>query len=145
MFGTCNEIRNFRQFPAEARRSADAAVKEREKRLRKITEKHSSQAAKLSAKAGDRLRRLLGDDNWADLRDLMRQERLTFRDLLQPPEGLTASYDKLNRARKQKADAFLRSRDIRRDELVAIGTEYHEAIADVFTAGENIRYVFSLR
>ena len=144
VFGTCREIRNFSQFPAEARRSADAAAKDREKRVRKITEKRSSQAAKLSTKATDRLRRLLGDDNWADLRDLMRQERLTFRDLLQPPEGLTVSYDKLNNARKHKADAFLRSRDIRRDELAAIGTEYHEAIADVFTADGNISAGFHL-
>lgn len=144
VFDTCREVRDFSRFPGEAQRSADAAAKEREKRLRKVTEKRDGTAVKLSAKAGDRLRRLLGDDTWADLRELMRQERLTFRELLQPPEGLTASYDKLNTARKQKADAFLRSRDIRRDELAAIGTEYHEAIADVFTAGDNISAGFHL-
>ena len=144
VFDTCKEIRDFSRFPADARRSADAAAKEREKRLRKITEKRDSTATKLSVKAGDRLRRLLGDDTWADLRELMRQERLTFRELLQPPEGLRASYDTLNEARKQKADAFLRSRDISRDELGAIGTEYHEAIADVFAAGGNITAGFHL-
>lgn len=144
VFGICKEIRNFSQFPAEAQRSADAAAEEREKHLQKITRKRSSKAGKLSATGSRQLRRLVGDDNWADLRDLMRQERLTFRDLLQPPGGLEASYDTLNESRRQKADAFLRSRDIRRDELAAIGTDYHEAITDVFTADENISAGFHL-
>ncbi|MGC1212778.1 MAG: hypothetical protein WA890_16090 [Micromonospora sp.] len=144
MFGTCRQSRHFGQFPVEAQRSADAAVEERDRHLEGITKKRDSKAAKLSADASHRLRHLLGDDTWADLRDLMRQERLTFRDLLQPPEGLKASYGALNQSRKQKADAFLRSRAIRRDELAAIGTEYHEAITDVFTAAENITAGFQL-
>ncbi|SCG70091.1 hypothetical protein GA0070613_4712 [Micromonospora inositola] len=141
---TCKAVRNFRQFPVEAQRSAEAAAEEREQRLRKITTKRSSKAAKLSAEASHRLRRLLGDDNWADLRELMQQERMTVRDLLQPPQGLESSYDKLNKARKRKADAFLRSRDVRRDAIVAIAEDYHEAMADVFAADGNISPGFHL-
>ncbi|MEV1143719.1 hypothetical protein [Micromonospora sp. NPDC049799] len=141
---TCKTIRNFSHFPAKAQRLADAAAEEREQRLGKITKKRSSKAAKLSADAGDRLQRLLGDDNWTDLRQLMQQERLTFRDLLQPPQGLRSPYNELNEARKHKADAFMRSRDIRREAIVAIATDYHEAVADVFTADENITAGFHL-
>ncbi|WP_089014209.1 hypothetical protein [Micromonospora inositola] len=144
MVSTCKAVRNFRQFPVEAQRSAEAAAEEREQRLRKITTKRSSKAAKLSAEASHRLRRLLGDDNWADLRELMQQERMTVRDLLQPPQGLESSYDKLNKARKRKADAFLRSRDVRRDAIVAIAEDYHEAMADVFAADGNISPGFHL-
>ncbi|WP_446215180.1 hypothetical protein [Micromonospora sp. IBHARD004] len=141
---TCKAVRNFRQFPLVAQRSADAAAEEREQRLRTITRKRSSKAAKLSADASRRLRRLLGDDNWADLRELMQQERTTVRDLLQPPNGLTSSYDKLNNARKRKADAFLRSRDVQREAIVAIATDYHQAIANVFTTDDNISPGFHL-
>ncbi|WP_406045020.1 hypothetical protein OG799_11415 [Micromonospora sp. NBC_00898] len=144
MVSTCKAVRNFRQFPLEAQRSADVAAEEREQRLRTITRKRSSKAAKLSAEASHRLRRLLGNDNWADLRELMQQERMTLRDLLQPPPGLESSYDKLNKARKRKVDAFLRSRGVRRDAILAIAKDYHEAIADVFTADENISPGFHL-
>ncbi|MFE9689610.1 hypothetical protein [Micromonospora sp. NPDC005806] len=144
MVSTYKATRNFRQFPVTAQRSAEAAAEEREQRLRTITKKRSSKAAKLSADASRRLRRLLGDDNWADLRELMQQERMTVRDLLQPPHGLTARYDKLNKARKRKADAFLRSRDVRREAIVAIATDYHQAIADVFTTDDNISPGFHL-
>lgn len=128
----------------EAQRSADSAAEEREQRLRTITKKRSSKAAKLSADADRRLRRLLGDDNWADLRKLMQREGLAFRDLLQPPQGLTSSYGKLNKARKQKADAFLRSRDVRRDAIVEIAKDYHEALAGVFTTDGKISTGFHL-
>ncbi|MET8907817.1 hypothetical protein [Micromonospora sp. NPDC004551] len=144
MIGTGQAVHNFRHFPAAARRSAEAASEERDQRLREITKKRDSRAAKLSAEASRRLRHLLGDDTWADLRDLMRRERMTVRDLLQPPEGLTARYDDLHRTRRRTAKAFLRSRDIRPDALVAIAGDYHEALADVFTADENISPGFHL-
>ncbi|WP_157743257.1 hypothetical protein [Micromonospora coriariae] len=141
---TCKTIRNFGQFPVEAQRSADGAAQERERRAETITKKRSSKAAKLSAQASQRLQRLLGDDTWADLRQLMQQERLTFRDLLQPPEGLRSPYGKLNKARKHKAEAFLRSRDVRREAIAAIATDYHNALTDVFTVDDNISTGFHL-
>ncbi|WP_422733588.1 hypothetical protein ACN26Y_24570 [Micromonospora sp. WMMD558] len=110
---------------------ADASVDERAERRRTVIEDRNRKAAEVTAGAGDRLRRLLGDDNWSDLTTLMRQERLALRDLLQPPHGLTSRFDDLNQARKQKADAFLRARKIRRDELAEIREDYHEALADV--------------
>ncbi|GAA4572300.1 hypothetical protein GCM10023176_34950 [Micromonospora coerulea] len=144
MVSSDHAVRNFRHFPVEAQRSAQAAAEEREQRLRTIIKKRSGKAAKLSVEASHRLRRLLGDDNWTELRDLMRQERMTVRDLLQPPQGLESSYDSLNQARRRKAKAFLRSRDIRREAIVAIASDYHEAIADVFAADENISRGFHL-
>ncbi|MET7806108.1 hypothetical protein [Micromonospora chersina] len=144
MVGTDRTVHNFRQFPVPARRSAEAAAEERDQRLQAVTKKRSRRAAKLSAGASQRLRRLLGDDDWAELRELMRQERMTVRDLLQPPEGLTTSYDAVNRARRRKAKAFLRSRDIRREAIVAIAADYHEALADVFVADENVGPGFHL-
>ncbi|MEU4482827.1 hypothetical protein AB0F68_32950 [Micromonospora sp. NPDC023966] len=138
MVSTDLAVHGFRHFPLEARRSAEASAEEREQRLRAVTRKRSSRAEKASAEASHRLRRLLGDDTWADLRDLMRQERLTLRDLLQPPRGLTASYDDVNRARRRTAKAFLRSRDVRREAIVAIAADYHRAISDVFATDENV-------
>ncbi|MGW5670182.1 hypothetical protein [Micromonospora sp. NPDC003776] len=144
MISSYQTARNFRQFPAAAQRTAEAAAKEREQHVGAVTKKRDSSAAKASTEADRRLRRLLGEDTWADLRTLMRQERMTLRDLLQPPQGLTSRYDKLNKARKRKADAFLRSRDVRREAIIAIATDYHRAIADVFTADERISPGFHL-
>ncbi|MGR6319928.1 hypothetical protein Q2K19_26245 [Micromonospora soli] len=144
MVSTDMTVRNLRHFPVEAQRSAEAAAEERDQRLRAITRKRSSTAAKKSAEASHRLRRLLGDDTWADLRDLMQQERVTLRDLLQPPGGLASSYDRLNKARRRKAKAFLRRRDIRQEAMVAIAADYHEAINEVFAADGNISPGFHL-
>ncbi|WP_412816936.1 hypothetical protein [Micromonospora sp. MS34] len=144
MNGIYKAVGNFRYFPPQARRSAEAAAEERAQQLRSVTRKRGSKAAKLSVEASRRLRRLLGDDDWADLRELMRQERMTLRDLLQPPAGLASRCDKLNRTRKRKADAFLRSREVRRDAIVAIATDYHEALSGVFAADENASPGFHL-
>jgi hypothetical protein len=110
MFDACTTSRNFNRLPIVAQRSADAALEEREQRLRATTEDRSRKAADIAASASDRLRRLLGPDNYADLRELMDRERLAVRDLLQPPQGLASSFDDVNEARRQQADAFLRSR-----------------------------------
>ncbi|SIN44983.1 hypothetical protein [Micromonospora cremea] len=88
MLKTPTTSQNLRHFPVEAQRMADAAIQEREERLRTISKERNRKAAEVAAGASDRLRRLLGDDNWADLTTLMRQERLALRDLLQPPHGL---------------------------------------------------------
>ncbi|MET8310792.1 hypothetical protein [Micromonospora sp. NPDC005173] len=131
MLKTHTTSQNLRHFPVEAQRMADAAIQEREERLRTISNARNRKAAEVAAGASDRLRRLLGDDNWADLTTLMHQERLALRDLLQPPHGLESTFADLNEARKQKADAFLRARKVRRDELAEIREDYHEAMADV--------------
>lgn len=137
-------VHNLHRFPAAAQRSAQAAVEERNQRLQAVARKRSSRAAKVSAEASHRLRRLLGDDTWADLRALMQQERMNFRDLLQPPGGLESSYDSLNRARKRKARNFLRNRDVRPEAIAAIAADYHAAITDVFTVEENVSPGFHL-
>ena len=84
MFDACTTSRNFNRLPIVAQRSADAALEEREQRLRATTEDRNRKAADIAASASDRLRRLLGPDNYADLRELMDRERLAVRDLLQP-------------------------------------------------------------
>lgn len=86
MFDACTTSRNFNRLPITAQRSADEALKEREQRVRATSEERSRKAADIAASASDRLRRLLGPDNYADLRQLMDRERLAVRDLLQPPK-----------------------------------------------------------
>jgi hypothetical protein len=127
--------RNFSQLPADAQRLANAAAEKHEEWLQATTDDRSRKAAEIAANASDRLRRLLGPD-WADLRELMRRERLAVRDLLQPPQGLESSYEDVNEARRQKADAFLRSRKVSREELATIRTDYHAAIADVLSPSD---------
>ena len=136
MFDACTTSRNFNRLPIVAQRSADAALEEREQRLRATTEDRSRKAADIAASASDRLRRLLGPDNYADLRELMDRERLAVRDLLQPPQGLASSFDDVNEARRQQADAFLRSRKVNREQLAEIRTDYHVEIADILAASD---------
>jgi hypothetical protein len=145
MFDACTTSRNFDRLPIAAQRSADEALKEREQRARATSEERSRKAADIAASASDRLRRLLGPDNYADLRQLMDRERLAVRDLLQPPQGLTSSFDDVNESRRQQADAFLRSHKVNREQLAEIRTDYHVAIADVLAADDkNITTGFHL-
>ena len=136
MLDVCTTSRNFNRLPIAAQRSANAALEEREQRLRVVNEDRNRKAADIAASAGDRLRRLLGPDTYADLRQLMDRERLAVHDLLQPPQGLTSSIDDVNEARRQQADAFLRSRGVDREEMAEIRRDYHAAIADVVAAGD---------
>jgi hypothetical protein len=122
---------SLRHFPAEAQKSAAAAIAARERRGRAALDSRRRKAEDLAEKAGGRLQRLLGKRDWTSLRELMRREELVVRDLLQPPSGLRQSHAKVNEARKQKADAFLRSRRVKRADLARISRDYHKALTDL--------------
>ena len=124
-------ITSLRHFPAEAQKSAAAAIAARERRTRPASDGRRRKAEDLAEKASARLQRLLGKRDWASLRELMRREQLVVRDLLQPPSGLRQSHAKAHDARMRKADAFLRSRRVKRTDLTRISREYHKALDDL--------------
>jgi hypothetical protein len=124
----------FAQLPSGAQELAAKAAAERDRRRRAGVGQRERKAAALAEKAGRSLHRLLGKRRYPELRELMRRERLTVRDLLQPPKGLGASYEKLNGARKRKAVAFLRDAGVDLAQLTRIRDDYHRGIADALSA-----------
>ena len=121
---------NLNGFPADARRSAEAAIAKRDPVRRAAAERRSQRAAELVADADTRLRRLLGGD-YDELRELMRRERLAVAGLLQPPQGLRTTPGLVHIARKRVVDGFLVERRIDRAELGAIGQDYCQAVAEL--------------
>lgn len=122
---------NLRRFPAEAQAAAEAATAARLKRGGAAREARSRKAAELADRSEGRLRRVLGKTAYAELRELMRRERLALRDLLQPPGGLEVAFDRADGARRRKADAFLRRAKVDRAKLAGIAADYQEGAADL--------------
>jgi hypothetical protein len=64
----------------------------------------------------------------------MRQERIKFRDLLQPPAGLTANYDELNAKRKANVQAFFDTLKVDTGRLRRIFAETRTAVQGLLAA-----------
>jgi hypothetical protein len=63
----------------------------------------------------------------------MRRQNVAFRELRQPPGGLTVPFGEANGVRKAVVDEFLRDRGIDSAKLRAIGQEFHEQLRLVLT------------
>ncbi len=131
--------RGLRHLSAEAQKTAAASAAKRERQSRAAIDGRRRKAEDLAARASGQVQRLLGKRDRTSLQELMRREQLVVRDLLQPPSGLRRSHAKVNDARKQKADAFLRSRKVSRAKLTRIAREYHNALDDLLVVPDKHR------
>lgn len=61
----------------------------------------------------------------------MRTERLTLRELCEPPEGLTLDFSEANRARKERANAFLQGVGAPHELLKEIGCEFSKRLQEI--------------
>jgi hypothetical protein len=133
LLGAMDQFPFRRDMPAQERRVLEQALAQQQEHRQKSREVRSQKAASLAATARAQLRDAVGIDHWSSLRELMRRQNLAFRDLRQPPGGLTMSYDAANDARKAVVDEFLRERRIDAVKLQAIGREFHEQLRVVLT------------
>jgi hypothetical protein len=78
---TIRRLPFLRDFPDEARQSIETASSDQEKRRREAGEARSRKAEEVAGRARAHVRDLLGPRNLDALRQLMRHERLAFRDL----------------------------------------------------------------
>ncbi|GGW82395.1 hypothetical protein [Streptomyces galilaeus] len=72
-----------------------------------------------------------GDADYLRFREFLRTERLRVRDLMLPPEGLTADSAAIRRDRHQRAAAFLRECGVSSDQFTRILNEYRDGMANI--------------
>jgi len=112
------------------RRLADEVSEDYDRRRQAEAEKRARELQQIVDKANYEVRNLLGAENWLALRRLMREERITFRNLLQPPEGLQADYDELNARRVAAGQRFLDGIGVASGDLRAIARPAIDAMKD---------------
>jgi hypothetical protein len=92
---------------AEAdRRMAEEVAEDYDDRQRNAAEARGDRLSEIVERANRQIRELLGAENWLSLRRRMREERMRFRDLLQPPRGHDADYEALDAQRRANVQAF---------------------------------------
>jgi hypothetical protein len=113
----------------EDRRLADEVSEDYDQRRQAEAETRNQKLQQIIDGGNAEIRKLLGGaENWLALRRLMRDEQITFHKLLEPPEGLTADYDKLNAARVAAGQKFLAKIGV---EISSLRDLYHRTAAAV--------------
>lgn len=123
-------------FSARDRAQADRASKSLAGRQRKADDARGVKATDIVAGAGRQLHDLLGPEGVAELRRAMEQERLTFRALFEPPEGLDLDRDKANQARKRRINPVLKRVGTSPKELREIGANVQAQLDEVLGTPE---------
>jgi hypothetical protein len=126
----------LRDFSTEDRQAAERAFSQQEERQRKASESCGQKADKVVEDLRRQLYDLLGAQKLAELREGVKRERLTFRDLWQPPEGLDRDYAKHKEASKRKVDALLRKLGASPERLRKIGREFQEKLEKILSAAD---------
>ena len=83
---------------AGARRAAEAHRLAR----REAQERRQRKGEEVAEKFRGQFRDILGSAHFTELRDLMRRERMAFRNLLLPPTGLKLNFRKADSAARRK-------------------------------------------
>lgn len=100
-------LRHDLDVPDADQRQFTESSDDYDRRTRDASEAAARRAQEVTERGRWQAKELLGADNWLALRRKMRDERLRFTDLLQPPADATAEFDKLSVARKQSVDSFV--------------------------------------
>ncbi len=117
--------------PEKDRRMAEEVANDYDRRTRDAAAVRNKKVSEIVERGDRKVRDLLGDANWQALRARIRDERMKFSDLLQPPSGLTADYDKLNGQRRANVQAYFDSLKVDTKRLKAIFTETHTSLKDL--------------
>jgi hypothetical protein len=117
--------------PDADRRMAEEVAEDYDRRQRNASETRADRLSEIAERGTRQIRELLGAENWLSLRRRMRGERTRFRDLLQPPEGLTADYAALDAQRRANVQAYVDSLHIDVAQLRRIIAETKAAVQAV--------------
>jgi len=107
-YSTTRSLPFLTNFSTKDRQAAERAFSKQDERRRKSNESRAQKADQLAEGVHRQLHNLLGARKYAALRQGIQRERLAFRDLFQPPQGLNRDYAKQHKASKQRIDALLR-------------------------------------
>lgn len=107
-YSTTRSLPFLTNFSTKDRQLAERAFSKQQEQRRKSNESRAQKADQLAEGVHRQLHNLLGARKYAALREGIQRERLAFRDLFQPPQGLNRDYAKQKKASKQRIDALLR-------------------------------------
>ncbi len=96
-------------IPEAATRQANEVAADHDRRNADASVTLSKKIDTVAERARDEMRKVLGTENWVKLHRQMQEERIRFRDLLQPPADMSAQYDRLSASRKGNVDKLLNS------------------------------------
>jgi hypothetical protein len=97
------------EIPDAALRQAEAVSADYDRRAGEAGIALAGKVESVTNRARQQVRDLLGAEKWSQLRRQMRDERVRFRDLLQPPANATAEFDRLSASRKGSVEKLLNS------------------------------------
>src|SRR5215217_4728983 len=107
-YWTARNLPFLMNFSARDRELAEKAFSDQEEQRRKASESRGQEADELIEHLRRQLYDLLGAEKLAELWEAMKHERLSFRDLWQPPVDLHLDHRKENEARKRRLDELVR-------------------------------------
>lgn len=111
------------RLSSKERQLAQQAIKEREARDRKAADALDREVNAAMDGLRRRLHDLLGAEGLRELRQGMQQERVRFRDLMQPPQGLQVDFANENAERARRGNALLQKLGVSAEQLRAAGRE----------------------
>ena len=135
-YWTTRNLPFLANFPARDRELAQKAFTDQEKRRRKASESRGREADDLIEQLRRQVYDLLGAKQSAELRETMKEERLRFSDLWQPPVDLHLDFRKENEARKRRLDALVEKFGASPDTLREIGRESQQRLREILTEAE---------
>lgn len=122
--------------PEADRRRTEEVAEDHDRRRRSAAEIRDVRLADTVERGNQRIRDLLGEENWLSLRKRMHGERVRFRDLLQPPAGLDADYEALDAQRRANVQAYFDSLGVDETELKRIVAETRAAVQELLPRTE---------
>jgi hypothetical protein len=132
---TTRRLPLMQEFSARDRELAEKVARQQEKRLREVHEALARKAERAVEDLRRRLRDLLGAGKSAQLREAIRRERLAFRNMLQPPQGLTRDYAR--KKSRQRIDALMRKCGAGRERVAPIISKHTQALQEIIAATES--------
>jgi hypothetical protein len=133
-YHTTRRLPFLTDFSARDRELVEKAAKQQEERQRRADGLRRKKADGIREDLRRQLRDLLGANKLAELRQAIRRERLAFRDLWQPPAGLSRDYAKEKKAGNRKIDALVRKLGANPEKLRKLCTEFDKRLLTVLSA-----------
>jgi hypothetical protein len=121
-------------FSAKDRQSVEEAICQQDAQRYKARELRIQKANEAVEDTRCRLHDLLGADKLAELRKEIKRERLAFRDLWQPPDGLNHDFTRQHKASKWKIDKLIRNIGANPEQLEKIGKEFRQRLEAILSA-----------
>lgn len=135
-YSTTRTLPFLNDLPSKDRQVAEKALSQQEERRRKALETRGRKADQVAEEFRRRMSDLLGARKTAELRGELVRERLAFRDLWQPPEGLNRDYATERKASSRRIDALIRKLGPKAEKLRRIGRESQERLEGILSAAD---------